>query len=56
MKTPIISQQFDINPVAAARPRVSRWSTYYPKKDTRFKKDKEALTSELNTTPCQSLV
>ena len=56
MKTQIISQQFDINPVPAARPRVSRWSTYYPKKYTRFKKDMEALTSELNTTPCENLV
>ena len=56
MKTQIISHQFDINPVPAARPRVSRWSTYYPKKYTQFKKDMEALTSELNQTPCENLV
>tara|TARA_R110000765_G_scaffold328567_2_gene419529 strand:+ start:1716 stop:2141 length:426 start_codon:yes stop_codon:yes gene_type:complete len=56
MKTQIISHQFNINPVPAARPRVSRWSTYYPKKYTQFKKDMEALTSELNTTPCENLV
>ena len=56
MKTQIISHQFNINPVPAARPRVSRWSTYYPKKYTQFKKDMEALTSELNTTPCETLV
>ena len=56
MKTQIISHQFDINPVPAARPRVSRWSTYYPKKYTQFKKDMEALTGELDTTPCENLV
>ena len=54
--TYIISHQFDINPVPAARPRVSRFSTYYPKKYTRFKKEMEALTSELNSTPCENLV
>ena len=56
MKTQIISHQFDINPVPAARPRVSGWSTYYPKKYTQFKKDMEALTGELDTTPCENLV
>ena len=56
MKTQIISHQFDINPVPAARPRVSRWSTYYPKKYTQFKKDMEALTGEISTTPCENLV
>ena len=56
MKTQIISHQFDINPVPASRPRVSRWSTYYPKKYTQFKKDMEALTGELDTTPCENLV
>ena len=56
MKTQIITHQFDINPVPAARPRVSRWSTYYPKKYTRFKKEMEALTGELDTTPCENQV
>ena len=46
----ICTQRFEINPVPASRPRVSRWSTYYPKKYTKFKKDMEALTSELKTT------
>ena len=50
------SHRFDISPVPASRPRVSRWSTYYPKKYTKFKTDMEALTSELNTTPCETLV
>ena len=54
--TYIISHQFDINPVPAARPRVARWSTYYPKKYTRFKKEMEALTGELDSTPCENLV
>ncbi len=46
----ICTQRFKINPVPASRPRVSRWSTYYPKKYTKFKKEMEALTSELETT------
>lgn len=30
---------FDINPVPASRPRVTRWGTYYGKKYKQFKKD-----------------
>ena len=52
----ICTQTFKINPVPASRPRVSRWSTYYPKKYTKFKKDMKALTSELETTPSEKLV
>ena len=52
----ICTQKFNINPVPASRPRVSRWSTYYPKKYTKFKKDMEALTSEMETTPSEKLV
>ncbi len=52
----ICTQRFEINPVPASRPRVSRWSTYYPKKYTKFKQDMEALTSELNTTLSEKLV
>ena len=52
----ICTQTFKINPVPASRPRVSRWSTYYPKKYTKFKKDMEALTSEMETTPSEKLV
>ena len=51
-----IALKFNINPVPAARPRVSRWSTYYPKKYTQFKKDMLALTSELDVTPIENLV
>ena len=52
----IWTEKFNINPVPASRPRVARWSTYYPKKYTQFKKDMEALTSELNQTPSDKLV
>lgn len=52
----ICTHRFNINPVPASRPRVSRWSTYYPKKYTKFKKDMEALTSEMETTPSEKLV
>ena len=52
----ICTQRFNINPVPASRPRVSRWSTYYPKKYTKFKKDMEALTSKMETTPSEKLV
>jgi Holliday junction resolvase RusA-like endonuclease len=51
-----ISQTFDINPVPASRPRVSRWSTYYPKKYTQFKKDMYALLSVMDITPSEKLV
>ena len=34
---------FDINPVHASRPRVTRWGTYYGKKYKQFKKDMEKL-------------
>ncbi len=47
---------FDIDPCPASRPRVTRWSTYYPKKYTQFKKDMIALTSELDITPSESLL
>jgi len=52
----IYTQRFNINPVPASRPRVSRWSTYYPKKYTKFKNDMAALTSEMETTPSEKLV
>ena len=52
----IMRMVFDIDPCPASRPRVSRWSTYYPKKYTQFKKDMLALTSELDVTPTENLV
>ena len=47
---------FDIDPCPASRPRVSRWSTYYPKKYTQFKEDMKALTSEMDSTPSKKLI
>lgn len=49
---------FDIVPVPAARPRVSRWGTYYPKKYNEFRKEfalllEEAELPEPRTTPCE---
>ena len=40
---------FNISPVPAARPRVSRWSTYYPKKYTQFRKDEKHVKGLLLT-------
>ena len=48
--------EFDINPVPASRPRVTRWSTYYPKKYTQFKLDMIALTSEVHSAPFEGLL
>ena len=48
--------EFDINPVPASRPRVTRWSTYYPKKYTQFKQDMIALTSEMHFAPFEGLL
>ena len=52
----IMRMVFDIDPCPAARPRVSRWSTYYPKKYTQFRNEMKALTSEMDTTPCDKLI
>lgn len=47
---------FEVNPCPASRPRVTRWSTYYPKRYTKFKKDMQALTSEMETTLSKNLL
>ena len=47
---------FEVDPCPASRPRVSRWSTYYPKRYTKFKNDMKALTSEMETTPSENLL
>jgi Holliday junction resolvase RusA-like endonuclease len=52
----IMRMVFDIDPCPASRPRVSRWSTYYPKKYTQFRNEMKALTSEMDTTPCEKLI
>jgi Holliday junction resolvase RusA-like endonuclease len=47
---------FEVDPCPASRPRVTRWSTYYPKRYTKFKKDMQALTSEMETTLSKNLL
>lgn len=34
---------FDIDPVPASRPRVTRWGVYYGKKYTQFRKDMQVM-------------
>ena len=36
--------QFNISPTPASRPRVTRWTTYYGKKYTKFKEEMAAIT------------
>ena len=36
----------DIAPVPASRPRVTRWSTYFPKKYTKFRNDLAVILSD----------
>lgn len=39
---------FNISPVPASRPRVTRWSTYFPKKYTQFRKDFKLILDDLD--------
>jgi Holliday junction resolvase RusA-like endonuclease len=43
-----------VNPVPAARPRVTRWSTFYPKKYTQFKSDMEMAVGNTYFIPFKS--
>ena len=43
--------RFNIIPVPASRPRVTRWSTYYGKKYTQFKKDMAVITADIKSIP-----
>ena len=52
----IMRTVFNVEPCPASRPRVSRWSTYYPKRYTQFKEDMKALTSEMDSTPSKKLI
>jgi len=51
-----MKRTFYVNPVPASRPRVTRWSTYYPKKYTEFRKDMEMALTNVNFKPIESLV
>lgn len=39
--------QFKIDAVPASRPRVTRWSTFYPKKYTQFREHMEIICNEM---------
>ena len=39
---------FNIAPVPASRPRVTRWATYFPKNYTQFRKDFALILDELD--------
>ena len=43
--------EFDIVPIPASRPRVTRWATYYGKKYSKFKEEMEVLTKGTKFTP-----
>ena len=45
---------FYITPVPAARPRVTRWSTFYPKKYTQFKEDMEMAVNDIQFVPLEN--
>ena len=47
---------FHVNPVPASRPRVTRWSTFYPKKYTQFKADMEVAKSDVHCVPLEDNV
>ena len=47
---------FYVNPVPASRPRVTRWSTFYPKKYTQFKADMEIAKSDVHCVPLEDNV
>ena len=47
---------FDIAPVVASRPRVTRWSTFFPKKYSQFKLDMIELTKDITFIPTDTLL
>ena len=47
---------FPIAPVVASRARVTRWSTYFPKKYTQFKKEFAELLQEYKATSTTDLI
>lgn len=47
---------FNIAPVPASRARVTRWSTYFPKKYTQFRKDFAAILDELDVELVEGLL
>ena len=53
MDNPIV---FPIKPVVASRARVGRWSTYFPKRYTEFKKEFRELLKSYDATPLEGLL
>ena len=47
---------FHIAPVVASRARVTRWSTYFPKRYTQFKKDFKEVLEKYKATPEDGLL
>ena len=45
-----------VAPVPASRPRVTRWSTFFPKKYAQFKEDMLELTKDITYTPSKELI
>ena len=45
----MIKETFNITPVPASRPRVTRFSTYFPKKYTQFRKQFAELLDDITT-------
>jgi len=51
-----MKKTFYINPVPASRPRVTRWSTYFPKRYTEFKKTMEVATGNTPFIPFENSI
>ncbi len=47
---------FKIAPVVASRPRVTRWSTFFPKMYAAFKVEMSELTKDIVFTPTKELI
>lgn len=46
-----MKKTFYVNPVPASRPRVTRWSTFFPKKYTQFKEDMNIALNDVHFVP-----
>ena len=51
-----MKKTFYVAPVPASRPRVTRWSTFYPKKYTQFKADMEVALGDVQFIPFETNV
>ena len=51
-----MKKTFRINPVPASRARVTRWSTYFPKRYTQFKKDMQMALNDVQYVPEEGLL